>query len=96
MTLRIVANLKARADKISEAREALLGLIAPTHQEPGCISYELLENIEDPTQFTFVEEWQDGAALDAHFGTEHIKGLLTQFENLFAEELDLRKYSKVG
>ena len=96
MTLSVVAHLRAKGDKVDEAREVLLGLIAPTHQEPGCISYEMLENVDDPTQFTFVEEWQDGSALEAHLGTAHIGGLLTQFESLFAEELDLRKYSKVG
>ena len=96
MTIRVVAHLQAKADKVDEAREVLRGLIAPTNQEPGCISYEMLENLDDPTQFTFVEEYQDGSALEAHFGTAHIGGLLTQFESLFAEELDLRKYSKVG
>ena len=96
MTLRVVAHLKAKAEKAGEARTLLEGLLVPTRQEPGCISYEMLENIADPTRFTFVEEWQDETALDAHFGTDHIQNAITQFGDLMAEELDLRKYRLVG
>jgi quinol monooxygenase YgiN len=96
MTLRVVAHLQAKAEKAGEARTLLEGLLIPTRQEPGCISYELLENIEDPTSFTFVEEWQDGAALDTHFGTDHIQNAIAHFGELLAEELDLRKYKLVG
>jgi len=96
MTLRVVAHMQAKSDKVGEAREALQGLIAPTHQEPGCISYEMLQSIEDPAQFTFVEEWQDEASLDAHFATDHIKAALEHWDDLMDGGLDLRKYSKAG
>ena len=95
-TLRVVARLKAKPEKAGELRSLLSGLLAPTREEPGVISYEMLENKEDPTDFTFVEEWKDDAALDAHFGTDHMKNALKAIPNLLAEELDLRRYSVVG
>ncbi len=95
-TLRVVARLKAKPEKAGELRSLLSGLLAPTREEPGVISYEMLENKEDPTDFTFVEEWKDDAALDAHFGTDHMKNALNAIPNLLAEELDLRRYSVVG
>lgn len=55
-----------------------------------------LENQDDPTEFTFTEEWIDAAALAEHFETEHIKSALARFPDLLAEELDLRRYSLVG
>lgn len=96
MTLRVVAHLKAKSDKATEARELLEGLIGPTNQEPGCISYELLQSNDDSTELTFVEEWQAESGLAAHFETPHIQAVLERWDEVMAEPLDLRKYSKVG
>lgn len=90
-TLRVVAHLQARPDATSQLRDVLEGLVVPTRQEPGCISYEMLEDIDDPTKFTFVEEWTDGDALDAHFATEHIQDAISRFPDLLASDPDLRK-----
>ena len=95
-SLRVIARLKARPNKVGELRSLLIGLLAPTRKEPGCASYEMLENREDPTEFTFVEEWRDEAALQAHFGTDHIRHALKMFPDLLVEELDVRRYGLVG
>ena len=95
-TLGVIARLRAKPEKVDELRSLLMGLIAPTHQEPGCISYEMLQNREDSTEFTFVEEWIDQAALDSHFQTEHIRNALKRFPKLLAGELDLRRYTRVA
>ncbi|MCI0401007.1 MAG: antibiotic biosynthesis monooxygenase [Gammaproteobacteria bacterium] len=95
-SLGVVARLKARPDKVNELRSLLFGLLAPTRREPGCIRYEMLVNRKDPTEFTFIEEWQDEPALEVHFGTDHIRYALERFPDLLAEELDVRRYNLVG
>ena len=55
--VRVVARVVARPGKEDELRALLRGLIEPTRREPGCVTYELLQNTADPTDFTFVEEW---------------------------------------
>lgn len=55
-SLRVVARVKAKPDKVAEVREALAGLVAPTRREAGCVVYELLQNQTEPADFTFVEE----------------------------------------
>jgi quinol monooxygenase YgiN len=94
--LRIIARLESKPEKVAELREVLLGLLAPTREEAGCIRYEMLENQADPTEFTFTEEWTDAAALAAHFESDHIRNALARFPDLLAKELDLRRYSLVG
>jgi quinol monooxygenase YgiN len=94
--VRVVVRLKAKPEKASELRDLLIGLLAPTRQESGCIAYELLQNQEDRTDLVFVEEWRDGAALDAHFETDHIRSALDKLPELLAEELDVRRYMLVG
>ena len=95
-TLRVVARLLAKPEKVSDLRTVLSGLMEPTRAEPGCISYELLQNKENEADFTFVEEWEGDSALDAHFATDHIQQALGEFPNLLAEELDVRRYKLVG
>jgi len=95
-TLRVVAHIYAKPGKEADLRAVLLGLIAPTLQEPGCIKYELHGNEADPAEFSFIEEWTDGAALDAHFGTDHIKDAIGRFPDLLATDLDVRRYKLIG
>lgn len=93
ITVRVVAHLKARPDKIEETREALTALIAPTRGEAGCILYELLQNNADATDFTFYEEWTSNAALDAHLESVHIRTLQSKADELFAAPPDIRRYT---
>jgi quinol monooxygenase YgiN len=95
-TLKVIAHIRARPEKIEEMRAMLTGLVEPTRAEAGCLRYELLHNTADPTDFTFVEEWRDDSALESHFSTEHIKAALARFQELAAEPLDLRRYRAVG
>ena len=95
MPLRVVAHIPAQSDQAERVREILLALIEPTRREPGCIAYELLRNNVDPTDFTFVEEWESDAALDAHLQTDHIRTGLAKLNGLLAGTPDIRRYSLV-
>lgn len=94
--MRVVARLPAKKDKVGEVKTILRGLIGPTRKEKGCITYELLQNKVDPADFTFVEEWESDAALDAHLETDHVRAALIQLPELLAGEPDIRRYSEVG
>ena len=93
--LRVVARIKAKSDQIAEVRELLLALVEPTHQESGCISYELLQNRNDPTDFTFVEEWASDSAFESHSNSDHIKTLGPKLQSIVTEPPDIRVYSIV-
>ena len=93
--LRVVARVKARPGRVNELLSVLYSMVEPTRKEPGCISYELLQNNEDPTDFTLIEEWQSDTALQSHFATKHFKEALTKMPNLIAAEPDIRRYHLV-
>lgn len=95
-TLKVIARFRAQPGREADLAKVLGGLIEPTREESGCIAYELLVNLEDGREFTFVEEWESESALEAHFSTDHIAGALEEFPELLAQELDLRKYHLVG
>ena len=94
-TLRVIAHFRAQPGRGADLKHVLVGLVEPTRKEAGCIGYELLENLEDTREFTFVEEWQGESALEAHFSTDHVASALQEFPRLLAQELDLRKYHRV-
>ncbi len=94
-SLRVVARIKARSDKVNAVRELLSGLIAPTRKEFGCVTYQLLQNRNDPTDFTFVEEWQSDSEFDAHLSSDHIIKALPKLVPITAEPPDIRTYSLV-
>ncbi len=95
MAIRVVAHLQARPEKSAEVKRLLEGLVAPTRQETGCIAYELLETLDDPAKFTFVEEWASEDAFQAHLATEHIQVAIGSFPDLLAADLDIRTYRLV-
>ena len=96
MTLRAVAHLRAQEGKGAELGEALKGLIEPTRAEPGNISYELLASLEDDRDYTFVEEYEDGDALDAHMNSPHVAAAMAAMPDLVDGGLDLRTYRLIG
>jgi len=92
-TVRVVARITARPEKVEELKILLGGLIETTRREKGCVSYQLLQNKADPTDFTFVEEWESDAAIDSHFGTPHVHEALSKIPTLVAKEPDIRRYA---
>jgi quinol monooxygenase YgiN len=65
--------MKAQEGKADELRAALEDLVEPSRAEDGNIQYDLLENLDDPNEFIFVEQWRDGEALEAHAKTDHFR-----------------------
>jgi quinol monooxygenase YgiN len=68
----VVARVSTDAGKRAEMLEVAHRVAAASREEAGCLSYRIYEDSERPNEFVFVEEWQDDAALQQHFGTPHI------------------------
>ena len=94
--IKVIATLIAQDDKIDATRDALTALVAPTQAEAGCISYHLYQSTEDPTEFVTVEEWEDQAAIDNHFTTEHIGAALAAAPEILAADPKIISYTLVA
>lgn len=71
--LTVIARIEARPEHVAALKQAMLGLLAPTRAEPGCLDYALLESTDDPALFYFHEHWTDRAALEAHWQSAHLR-----------------------
>lgn len=92
-SLRVIARAKAKPNHIAQVREILFALVEPTRREPGCLSYELLQNSSDPTDFVFVEQWANAAAEQAHFATPHLLSTLQRLVGLLAAEPEICRHT---
>ena len=68
----VVAHIHAKTGSESVLREILEGFVAPTRKENGCLRYDLFVDLSDAGKFTFIEEWESEAALEAHSRSAHI------------------------
>lgn len=93
--LGVVARIVARPESVDKVREGLRSLLEPTRREAGCILYELMQNESDPTDFTFYEEWSNGAALDAHARSAHIEKTFKELDGHLEAPPDVRRYSYI-
>ena len=96
MTLRVIAILTIRPEKVDEAKAFLSSLVEPSRAETGCIRYDLLQNTADATDLTFDEEWESEAAHNAHMETPHVKGALAKFADLSSAPPDIRRYLQIA
>jgi len=95
-TVRVIALFKAKEGKEEELKTLLSGLTGPTRSENGCISYELIQQRDDPTSLAMVEEWQSPETLKVHSKSEHLAQARGAMMDLLAAPPDIRLYTVVA
>jgi quinol monooxygenase YgiN len=83
--LTIVANIKAKADKIDLVKSELLKLIDITRAEKGCINYDLHQDNTNPAHFLFYENWESRDLWQMHMGNQHLKDYMVATEGAVEE-----------
>lgn len=96
LPIHVIARHWARPDTVDEVRRILLGLIEPSRKEPGCVKYELLQNADDPADFTFVETFASDAALEVHAAAPYIAGLAPRLKELVARPSEVSRYRAIA
>ena len=81
----LVARLKVKDDKIEEAKQAALAIVADSRAEEGNINYDIHQAIDDPTVFVWHETWKSKAAIDEHFETSFFKEFFAKVGEMAAE-----------
>ncbi|MDN3377241.1 MULTISPECIES: putative quinol monooxygenase [unclassified Pseudoalteromonas] len=82
--LTVVANIVAHQDKTELVKNALFKLIDETRKEPGCIRYELHQDVDNSSHFIMYEQWKTTQLWSEHTQTEHIKAYSATVEGAIA------------
>lgn len=73
MSIIIIANIKAKSDKINFVKAELTKLIEPTMSESGCLQYKLHQDNDSIAHFLFYEEWEARESWLEHLESEHLE-----------------------
>ncbi len=88
--LTVIAEVKAKPGLEEEVRAGLLALIAPTHLEAGCVSYDVHESVEEKGLFFFYENWIGENALQQHLASGHIQGMMAKAGQILARPVSIK------
>ena len=94
--IHVIARHWARPETIGEVRQILLSLIEPSRAEAGCLKYELLQNLDTPADFTFVETFADASALERHAASPYVSSLASRLKGLVARPSEVFKYEAIA
>lgn len=71
--LTIIARPEVNPSMLKLVKEAMLELVELTKVKPGCIRYELHQDINQPNKLTFFETWESKELWIQHMQSEDIK-----------------------
>ena len=95
MELFIFARFHACPGNEGAVAEAMLDGLAPTREEPGCLSIHHFRSIRDPQLFYIHSRWKDEAAFEHHAGLPHTVRFLERVEPLIDHPLDVTRTERI-
>ena len=96
MEVFIFARFHARPGNEGAVAEALLDVLAPSSEEPGCLSIHAFRSMRDPQLFYIHSRWKDEAAFDRHAGLPHTLRFVERVEPLIDHPFDVTRAGQIG
>ena len=95
-SLTVLAHVKAQPGKENEMRRELLSLVEPSRKDPGCLSYDLHQSVENPALFMFHETWSSKELLDRHLQKPDLQAVLARIGKIVAEPPQITLWKKIS
>lgn len=95
-SLTVIAYLSARTGEEQRVRAALLGLVAQTRKEKGCINYDLHQSQHNARQFVMYENWESAADLEAHANSRHLRAFGESMGRFLERPTEISKWDMVS
>jgi quinol monooxygenase YgiN len=96
MELFIFARFHARPGDESALAAVLVDVLAPTREEPGCLSIRAFRSIRDPRLFYIHSRWTDEAAFERHGSLPHTVRFVQRVEAVIDHPLDVTRAEPIG
>ncbi len=88
----ITGGLVARQETLDEALRLGIEHSRRSRAEPGCIAHNIHVDAENPLRLVFLEEWQDAAAVKAHFALPESLDFVRRYRKLAASRTPMKIY----
>ena len=86
------ASMEIKPEFIEDFKEIAKALVDSTRKEEGCISYTLLQDVYNPTIFTFYEEYKNMDAVKFHSSQQYLKDFSKLREPMMEKRIGVKKY----
>jgi len=86
------ASFPIDPDKREEALELIDDLVEQSQAEEGMIDYRATTDVNDPNVVRFFEQYEDGAAFEAHTQTDHFQEFEAVLPDLLAGEPEIIQF----
>ncbi len=93
--IKVIAKHFIEGDKIKEFLESASELVETSRKENGCVSYELYQDISDPSVMTIMEEWKNKTALNEHINSGPFKKIVPELTKFSRKKGVINVYNKI-
>ena len=88
----VTGSVTAREDSLKEVSKLSLEHVRRSRQESGCISHAVHVDCENPLRLVFIEQWDDRAALLAHFAVPASRNFVRALQPLASTATTIEIY----
>lgn len=96
MELFISARFHARPGQEDAVESALRDTVAPSREEPGCLSIHAFRSVRDRRLFYIHSRWKDEAAFEVHAGLPHTVRFIERVAPLIDHPLDVNRTERIA
>jgi quinol monooxygenase YgiN len=96
MELFIFARFHARPGQEDAVESALRDTVAPSREEPGCLSIHAFRSERDRRLFYIHSRWKDEAAFEVHAGLPHTVRFIERVAPLIDHPLDVNRTERIA
>ena len=89
----VAVRVHVKAGKREEFIKLAQGMLEPSRDEKGCISYNFYADTQDANAFIYFEEWESGEALKQHTRSAHYSRYTDQVPPLLERPAEVRVYT---
>ena len=91
----VVVGLSAKPDSLEEfVALAQEKMVKPTQAAPGCLRYELWQDLDEPSRFVIIEEWESEQAHAAHLASGWLEPVIAELQPFAAGAFDMQRITK--
>jgi quinol monooxygenase YgiN len=88
----LTVDLRAKPERRNELLAIAQAYVPLCRAEHGCLSYLFYEQQPHRNNFFSLQQWRDGAAVEAHLRTPHFRSLMDRLPELIERPPEVRQY----
>ena len=91
----IIANFDVKPSMAEDFIKCATDLTRETRKERGCLSYKVMHERKNTAKFTFIEEWLNDVALEAHNNSKHFMCFADTVKPMLNKDIEITQYEKI-